>query len=68
MEVPSTDEKIQFRPFLVKEEKILLIAMESGKSEDIIEAVKQIVSSCTFDKLSFAISFLFWILFNFLYK
>ena len=51
LEVPSTDEKIQFRPFLVKEEKILLIAMESGKSEDIIEAVKQIVSACTFDKL-----------------
>jgi len=51
LEVPSTDEKVQYRPFLVKEEKILLIAMESGKSEDIIEAVKQIVSSCTFDKL-----------------
>ena len=28
--IPSTDEKIKFRPFLVKEEKILLIAMESG--------------------------------------
>ena len=51
LEVPSTDEKVQYRPFLVKEEKILLVAMESGKSEDIIEAVKQIVSSCTFDKL-----------------
>jgi ribosome-associated translation inhibitor RaiA len=36
---------------LVKEEKILLIAMESEKPEDIIEAVKQIVSACTFDKL-----------------
>ena len=52
LEVPSTDEKIQFRPFLVKEEKILLIAMESGKNEDIIEAVKQIVSECTFNKLN----------------
>jgi hypothetical protein len=51
LEVPSTDEKVQFRPFLVKEEKILLIAMESGKSGDIIEAVKQIVNQCTFDKL-----------------
>ena len=29
LEVPSTDEKIQFRPFLVKEEKILMIAMEA---------------------------------------
>jgi hypothetical protein len=51
LEVPSTDEKLQYRPFLVKEEKILLIAMESGKGEDVIEAVKQIVESCTFNKL-----------------
>ena len=51
LEVPSTDEKVQYRPFLVKEEKILLIAMESGKGEDVIEAVKQIVESCTFNKL-----------------
>ena len=47
LEVPSTDEKISFRPFLVKEEKILLLAMESGKQADIVEAVKQIVSECT---------------------
>ena len=36
LEVPSTDEKIKYRPFLVKEEKILLMALESGKNEDII--------------------------------
>ena len=51
LEVPSTDEKIQYRPFLVKEEKILLIALESGKNEDIIRAMKEIVSECTFNKL-----------------
>ena len=51
LEVPSTDEKISYRPFLVKEEKILLIAMESGKNEDIVNAIKQIVSECTFNKL-----------------
>ena len=51
MEVPSTDEKIEYRPFLVKEEKILLIAMESGESADIVNAVKDIVSECTFNKL-----------------
>ena len=51
LEVPSTDEKISYRPFLVKEEKILLMAMESGKNEDITSAVKQIVSECTFNKL-----------------
>ena len=51
LEVPSTDEKIKYRPFLVKEEKILLMAMESGKNEDIVQAVKDIVLACTFDKL-----------------
>jgi len=49
--VPSTDEKIKYRPFLVKEEKLLLIAMESGKNEDILRGVKDIVDSCTFNKL-----------------
>ena len=49
--VPSTDEKIKYRPFLIKEEKILLIAMESGENEDIVQSVKQIVSECTFNKL-----------------
>jgi len=51
LEVPSTTAKIKYRPFLVKEEKILLIAMESGENKDIIQAVKQIVSECTFNKL-----------------
>ena len=51
LEVPSTDEKIKYRPFLVREEKILLIAMESGKTEDVVEAVKSIVEECTFNKL-----------------
>ena len=52
LEVPSTDEKIKYRPFLVKEEKILLLAMESGKPEDIVTAIKQIVVSCTYEKLN----------------
>ena len=51
LEVPSTDTKISYRPFLVKEEKILMIAMESKDNSQIINAVKDIVSSCTFDKL-----------------
>lgn len=49
-ELPSTGKKIKFRPFLVKEQKILLIAMESGKEKDIIDAVKQIVSNCVIEK------------------
>ena len=52
LEVPSTDEKVKYRPFLVKEEKILLMAMESKDNAQIINAVKDIVSSCTFNKLN----------------
>jgi len=48
--VPSTDKKLKYRPFLVKEEKILMIAMESGEQPAIIDAVKDIVKSCTFEK------------------
>ena len=52
LEVPSTDEKIKYRPFLVKEEKILLMAMESKDNAQIINAVKDIVQSCTFEKVN----------------
>ena len=52
LEVPSTDEKIKYRPFLVKEEKILLMAMESKDNTQIINAVKDIVSECTYNKLN----------------
>ena len=51
LEVPSTDEKIKYRPFLVREEKILLIALESGESKDIITAIKDIVTECTYGKI-----------------
>jgi hypothetical protein len=51
LEVPSTEQKIKYRPFLVKEEKVLLLAMESGENNQIIQAVKTIVSECTFNKI-----------------
>ena len=51
LEVPSTDEKIKYRPFLVKEEKILLIAMESSEQESIVTAIKDIVTECTYGKV-----------------
>ena len=51
LEIPSTDEKIKYRPFLVKEEKILMMAMESKLDADITQAVKDIVSECTFNKV-----------------
>ena len=46
LEVPSTKEKITYRPFLVKEEKILLTAMETGGEQDMVLALKQIVNNC----------------------
>ena len=51
LEIPSTDEKIKYRPFLVKEEKVLLIALESGENSQIVQAIKTIVDECTFNKL-----------------
>ena len=49
--LPSQDIKVQFRPFLVKEEKLLLIAMESKDNKEIVSATKEILKACTFDKL-----------------
>lgn len=44
--VPSTKKKIKMRPMLVKEEKILLMAKQSGSRNDIMSAIKQIVNNC----------------------
>lgn len=43
---PSTGEQLQYRPFLVKEEKILLTARESGERADVFRAIKQIINNC----------------------
>ena len=52
LEIPSTDEKIKYRPFLVKEEKILMMALETKDNAQIINAVKDIVTECTFNKVN----------------
>ena len=44
--LPSKQEKIFYRPFLVKEEKILLIAKESGDYNDVYNAIKQVINNC----------------------
>jgi len=49
MTIPSQDKTIKFRPFLVKEEKILLIAQQSDSDKDIILAIKQILNNCIID-------------------
>lgn len=46
LEIPSTGKKIKYRPFLVKEEKILIIAMESEDNKQIANAVKDVISGC----------------------
>jgi|TARA_R110002153_G_scaffold94751_1_gene228181 hypothetical protein len=50
LEVPSTDEKLKFRPFLVKEEKVLLIALESQDTKEMLRAMKEIIATCTYEK------------------
>ena len=49
--LPSTGEKVEYRPFLVKEEKALMIAQSTGKQDDIMRAVKDVITSCTFEKV-----------------
>lgn len=45
--LPSTGKKLIYRPYLVKEEKVLMIAMESNDQGQMIRAVKDIITSCT---------------------
>ena len=45
--IPSSGEKVSYRPFLVKEEKTLLMAMESKDTKAMTKAMEDIISSCT---------------------
>ena len=47
LELPSTKEIVKYRPFLVKEEKLLLTAMQLGEEKDMMNAVKTIIKNCT---------------------
>ena len=49
--LPSTGDEIQYRPFLVKEQKILMMAQESEDDQQILDAVTSLVRTCTFDKI-----------------
>ena len=51
LNIPSTDEEIRYRPFLVKEEKILLIAQETGTDKATYEAIRTIITSCCLDPI-----------------
>jgi hypothetical protein len=50
LELPSTGETIQYRPFLVKEEKLLVIALESEDTKQITTAIKNVIKNCIFTK------------------
>jgi len=64
--LPSTNKKINYRPFLVKEQKLLLIAQEAKSDDDIATAVGELVRSCTFGKIDPEVSPLFDIEYIFL--
>lgn len=49
--LPSTGEEVKFRPFLVKEQKLLMLAQESENNKEMLDTVVKIVSSCTFNKV-----------------
>ncbi len=51
IELPLSKKKLRYRSFLVKEEKILLIAMESNDEKQILDSVKQVINNCCIDEL-----------------
>ena len=46
LELPSTGQKIKYRPFLVKEEKLLVLALESESTKEISNAIKAVLKNC----------------------
>ena len=50
LELPSSGKTIQYRPFLVKEEKLLVIALESEDTKQITNAIKAVINSCVLTK------------------
>ena len=51
LEIPSTKKKIKFRQFLVKEEKVLLLALESDNEANIREAVHNLLKNCILSRV-----------------
>lgn len=51
IDLPLSKQNVRYRPFLVKEEKILLMAMESNDEKTVIDSIKQIVNNCCLDEI-----------------
>ena len=54
LELPSTGETVEYRPFLVREEKLLVLAMESDDTKSITRAIKEVLKSCIKTKINVA--------------
>ena len=50
LKLPSTGKNIKYRPFLVKEEKLLLLAMESEDEKEVVNAVKSLLKNCVISR------------------
>ena len=50
LELPSTEQSVKYRPFLVKEEKLLVIALESEDTKQITNAIKTVIKNCILTK------------------
>jgi len=65
LELPSTGKNVKYRPFLVKEEKVLLLALESKDEKQVISAVKDLIKNCVISRIkvdtlpSFDLEYLF---------
>lgn len=51
LNIPSSNKQVTFRPFTVKEEKILLMAQSTGETSDSLDAIKQIINNCVLDEI-----------------
>ena len=52
LKIPSTNKEITYRPFLVKEQKVLLMALESQDDKQILQAVLDTIEACVLDKIN----------------
>ena len=66
LELPSTGKKIKYRPFLVKEQKVLMMAQDTKNENELANAMGQLVSACTFGEIDADISPMFDIEYIFL--
>ena len=64
--IPSTKKKVKYRPFLVKEQKILILAMENEDQEQILDAITNTIKACLITKIDMATLALFDIEYLFL--